>query len=224
MLDPAKIPPRDADDEVREQFLDHLMTALDHGLKAARTVAEGGTANADVLDEYAQALEAMRIGVAQNRLSASGWLDPTEDDVRNARHLVQLVRDDAPSKALVDPARRAARVVTDGWDVERFQSALLCLEDETLRVQHLGRIHEVLGLTIALFERGCRAGSFVPTPQDIAHVRRLQEIVIVDGAEARAGRLRLVQDLEARLPPGSILDDIENMGRGYAVKILYMNR
>lgn len=222
-LDPTKIENwRDGD--VMERYLDDLVTALDHGLKAARAVAEGGTPDVDLLDEYAQALEAMRIGVAHKKLASSGWLDPTEDDVRNARHLVQLVRDGAPSEALAEPARRAARVVTDGWDVERFQSALLCLEDESFRVQHLGRIHEVLELTIALFERGCRAGTFVPTPEDIANVRRLQEIVIVDGAEAQAGRLRLVQELKARLPRGSILDDIDDMGREYAVKILHMKR
>jgi hypothetical protein len=200
MLEPTNLPHRDADIEVQEQFLDDLMTAYIDGLRAARAVADGGPPDAGMLHEYAQALEIFRIGVLRGGPSASGFLEPTEDDVRNARHLVQLVREGAPSEALVEPARRAARVVTDGWDLERFQSALFCLEDEASRIQHIERIQEVLDLTIALFERGCRAASFVSTPLDIANVRRLREVAAADGAEALAERMGLVKELQARLP------------------------
>lgn len=225
MLDPTKFDPtkidRKADSELRERYLDDLQSAIIEGMRAARAVAGGGPANVDALDEYAEALEGLRVGVAHKLLSMSGWLEPTEDEVRDARHLVQLVREGAPSEALVEPARRAARVVTDGWDLERFQSALYCLEDEAFRVQHLERIQEVLDLTIALFERGCRAGSFVSTPADIANVRRLREIVTADGAEALAERLRLVQELDGRFPPYPFLDRTD---RDHVERLLYLQR
>ena len=190
-------------------------------MRAARAVAGGGPPNVELLDDYAQALEGMRLGVARKILSGSGWLEPTEDDVRDARHLVQLVREGAPREALIEPAQRAARVVTDGEDLERFQSALYCIEDEAFRVQHLERIQDVLDLTIAVFERGCRAASFVSAPADVANVRRLLEIVATDGAAALAERLRLVQELDGRLPPCSILDRTD---REEIQSFLYLER
>ncbi len=202
MLDPTKIPPRDAGSEVREQFLEDLISGTDDGLKAARIVAAGGPPDIDVLNNYAQALEVIRIEVAQKRLSF-GWVVPAEDDVQSARHLVELIREGAPREALIEPARRAARVMTDPWELEAFHGALYCLESEASRVQHLARIVEVLDQTLGLFERGCNVAGFVPTPVDIAKVRRLREIAATDGAEAQAPRLRLVKELQARLPPGS---------------------
>ncbi len=65
-----------------------------------------------MLNEYAQALEVLRVAIAQKRLHC-GWDEPTEDDVQNARRLVQPVREGAPSEALIEPALRAARVQTD---------------------------------------------------------------------------------------------------------------
>ena len=212
---------RGADPEDKGQILDDLQSAIIEGMRAARSVAKGGPPDVDLLDDYAQALEGMRIGVAHKLLSMSGWLEPTEDEVRTARHLVQLVREGAPSEALIEPARQAARVVTDGWDLERFQSALYCLEDEALCVQHLERIQEVLDLTIALFERGCRAASFVAAPADVANVRHLREIVVPDGAAALAERLRLVQELDGRLPPHSLLDRTD---REEIQRFLYLKR
>jgi hypothetical protein len=187
----TEIPARGAGGEAWRQFLDDLMTATIDGLTAARTVLAGGPPDIDVLNEYATALEVLRIGVAQKRV-CYGWIVPTEDDVRNARHLVQLVREGAPSDALIEPARRAARVMTDPEELETFHSALLCLENEASRVQHLPRIVEVLDRTVAFFERGCNVAGFVPTPVDIANVQRLREIAAADGAEALAERLRLV--------------------------------
>lgn len=114
MLDPTKFDPRRIDRgaglEAKEHYLSALDSALFHGLRAAQAVADGGPADADLLDEYAEALEGLRVGIAANLLSCNGWLVPTEDDVRNARHLVQLVRDGASSEALVEPARRASRM------------------------------------------------------------------------------------------------------------------
>lgn len=215
MVDLRRTPPKDSPLEVHEQYLSDFLEAMDDGLDAVRAVVNGGPANVDALDGYAQALEALHA-----RMVGSAWVEPTEDDVRNARHLVQLVREGAPSEALVEPARCAVRVVMDPWELERFQSALYCLEDDASRVQHLERIVEVLDLTLAFFERGCRVAGFVPTPVDIANVRRLREIAATDGVEVLAERLRLVKELEARLPPGFTIDPVEPE---YAAKRLYVD-
>src|SRR5215207_6268639 len=110
MLDPAKIPSR-ANVEAWEQFSNDLHRATENGLKAARTVAGGGPPDVNVLDEYAQALEVHRVAIAQKLWR--NWHQPTEADVQNARRLVQLVREGAPSEALIEPALRAVRVQTD---------------------------------------------------------------------------------------------------------------
>ena len=198
MLDPTKIP-RDAPLEVLEQYLSDTMSAFEDGLEAAKVVVAGGRPDVDALDRYAQALEALRIGVAHRALSF-GWVEPTEEDVRNARELVRLACDGAPGEALAEPARRAVRLVTDAWNLVGLQSALFCLEDDASRVQHLARILEVLDLTISIFERGCRVAGFVPAPADIARVRRLRELAAANGAEAHAELLRLIQEMDARLP------------------------
>jgi len=122
MLDPTKIP-SNADGEVWEQFFNDLHRAEEDGLKAARTVAGGGPPDVKVLDAYAQALEVLRVAVAQKKLR--GWFQPTKDDVQNARRLVQLIREGAPSEALIEPALRAARVMTDPVELREFHAALL---------------------------------------------------------------------------------------------------
>jgi hypothetical protein len=218
MLDPTKIPPRDA--EVWEQFYNDLDTAEEDGLKAARIVAGGGPPDVDVLDAYAQALEVKRVAIAQKKLHC-GWFVSTEDDVRNARHLVQLIREGAPSEALIEPALRAARAQTDPVELREFHAALLCLEDEAARARHIEVIKEVLDQTVALFERGCNVAGFAPTPQDLANVRRLREIVATDGAEVLGERLRLVKELQARMPAGSNAVAFE---REYVVRFLYRGR
>jgi len=220
MLDRTKIPPRGADREVWEQFLDELLSAMDHGWKAAQTIAGGGPPDVNVLDEYVQALEVCRVAIAENRLSC-GWEQPTEDDVRNARYLVQLIREGAPSEALMEPALRVVRAHTDPVKLRELHAALLCLEDEASRGRHLAAIKEVLDQTVALFERGCNVAGFVPTPLDMANVRRLREIAATDGAEALAERLRLVKELLSRVPPGSTIDAF---GREFVVRFLYRNQ
>ena len=222
MLDPTKIPTRGAGSEVWMQFLDEVQSGMIVGMRAARTVAGGGPPDVDVLEKYAQAMEVLRIGIAQKTL-CDGWTQPTDDDVRNARLLVELIREGAPSEALIEPARRAARVMSDPWELEAFHSALYGLENEASRVQHLPRIVEVLDQTLAFFERGCNVAGFVPTPVDIANVRRLREIAATDGAEALAERLRLVKELLARLPRGSTVDAIVPEWED-AVEFLYLKR
>jgi hypothetical protein len=218
MLDPTKIP-SNADGEAWEQFFNDLHRAEADGLKVARTVANGGPPNVKVLDEYAHALEVLRAVVAQKKLH--GWFQPTEDDVQNARRLVQLIREGAPSEALIEPALRAARVMTDPVDMQEFHAALLCLEDEASRSRHLAAIKEVLDQTVAMFERGCNVAGFVPTPLDLAHVRRLREVAATDGAKVLAERQRLVRDLLARLPERS---GILGCGPEFVVRFLYRNR
>ncbi|HZF52156.1 MAG TPA: hypothetical protein VE093_26060 [Polyangiaceae bacterium] len=220
MLDPTKIPPRGGDGEVWDQFLDALMTATDDGLTTARIVAGGGPPDIDVLDEYAHALEVLRVGVAQKRLSF-GWVQPTEDDVQSARHLVQLIREGAPSEALIEPALRAVRLQTDPQELGEFHAALYCLENEAVRIRHLEGIKRILDQTVALFERGCNVAGFAPTPLDLAKVRRLREMVATDEAEALAERLHLVKELLARLPEGSTVDAL---GREHAARFLYRGR
>jgi hypothetical protein len=203
MRDYTKIPPRDADIEVRGQYLDDLLSAITDGAEAVKAVAEGGIPNVDVLDEYAQAMEGLRIGVEAKRLSFE-WIEPTEEDVRDARALVQLVREGAPAEALIEPARRAARVYTDSWALNVYESALIFLEDEDARVKHQDRIKQVLDKTIAMFERGCSVAGFVPTASDVASVRRLRELATEDGEGALLERRRLVKEGLARLPPHNI--------------------
>src|SRR5262245_57858773 len=116
----------------RERYLDAVQSAIIDGMRAALAVAGGRAPDVDTLINYAEGMDELRVGFAQGRLHF-GWIQPTEDDVRNVRHLVQLVREGVPGVALIEPARRAARVVTDPWDLERFYSALLCLEKDAWR-------------------------------------------------------------------------------------------
>lgn len=195
--------------------LGELGSALLDGVVAAEAVANGDPANLEALQNYAEAMEVLHRGVIGGTMSF-GWVEPTEADVHNARHLVQLVDQGAPRAALTEPSRRAARVCTDTWALGRFQSALFCLEDETTRVKHLERITEVLDMTIALFERGCHVASFAPTPQDLANARRLRQIATAESAEVSRERRRLVADLGARLPSCN-----EELARDMATESLY---
>ena len=220
MLDPTKIPSR-ADEKAWEQFFNDVVRATEDGLKAARVVAAGGPPDVNVLDAYAHALEMHRIAIAQKLWC--NWLQPTEDDVQNARRLVQLVREGAPSEALIEPAVRSARVTTDPGELEEFHAALLCLEDEASRSRHLAAIMEILDQTAAIFERGCNVAGFVPTPQDLANVRRLREVAAADGEEVQAPRRRLVKELLARLPPGSNIEAFRH-DFDFVVRFLYRAR
>jgi exonuclease VII small subunit len=217
MREPTKMHTHDA----QEHFLEYVISATDDGLKAARTVVDGGPPDLAALKEYALVLEVIRDAIAQNRLNC-GWLVPTEDDVQNALHVVDLVREGAPNEALIEPALRAARVQTDPQELEDLHAALVCVEDEALRVRHLEAIKRVLDKAVALFERGCSVAGFVPTPIDLANVRRLQEIAATTGAEARAERLRLAKELVDRFPPCSIVNGF--VERKDVARFLYRGR
>jgi hypothetical protein len=221
MLNPTRNHSCGIELDARAQLLDDLMTTTGDGEDAARAVASGGPPDVDVLDKYAQALEVIRVEVAQKTLHF-GWIQPTEDDVRNARHLVQLIREGAPSEMLLEPAQRAARVMTDPSELGGFHSALYCLADEATRIQHLPRIALVLDRALAFFERGFNVAGFVPTPTDVANVRSLREVTATNGEEALAERQRLVKELLGRLPPGSTVDCMIEWED--KVRILYLNR
>jgi hypothetical protein len=186
------------------QYLDDLLSAMIDGHSEVRALMAGGAADLETLEKYAEALETLRVGIADKKLHF-GWIVPTEEDVANARRLVRLVREGAPAGALIEPAVAVARVTTDADNLERFHAALLCLRDETFRAQHLPRVLEVLDLTSAAFERGCRAAGFVAASGHVADVRHLRDLAAADRPEALADCVRLAKDLEASLPPHSVL-------------------
>jgi hypothetical protein len=107
-----------------------LIVAFYNGARAAQTIADGGAPNLDALAAGAEALAEIHLRFSRGTADFA-WIKPTEDDVQNARHLAALVRQGAPSPALVEPARRAVRVATDSEALARFQRILVCLEDET---------------------------------------------------------------------------------------------
>lgn len=216
MLNPRQVP-RGGSLEANEEYLERFMRAMDRGMAAVQALAAGGPPDADGLDAYAEVLDALRIGAEDGTLSAGAFLEPTEDDVSKARVLAELVRDGAAHEVLVEAARSARRVVTDGADLLMFQAALFCLEDEASAIAHLDRIREVLAETILLFDRGCRASTFISTPADVAQVRRLRELVLSDGAEVAAERRQLVHDLGARLPRTGGIDDRETAARALSM-------
>jgi len=95
--------------EASERCLSAFVSAFDDGLEAVRAVANGGPANVDALDGYAQALETLRIGAVSD-----GHARPTEDDVQAARSLVDLARAEEPSEELIALARRVIQITHEG--------------------------------------------------------------------------------------------------------------
>jgi hypothetical protein len=188
----------------RTQYLDDLLSAMVDGHNETRALVAGGTPNVETLEKYAEALETLRVGIANKKVHF-GWVVPTEEDVAAARRLAHLVQEGASAGALIEPAVAVARVTTDADNLERFHAALLCLQDETFRAQYLPRVLEVLDLTSAAFERGCRAAGFVAASGHVADVRRLRDLAAADRPEALVDCVRLAKDLEASLPPHSVL-------------------
>lgn len=182
---------------------DLLITIVGDGLidgeKAARAVVAGGAPDLDALVRGAEGMNVLRLEIAKGTMSA-GWIRPTEDDVSNARHLVQLVREGAPREELLEPARRVVRVIVDPNALGVLCDALLWLEEEASRLEHLAEVRKALDVAVSLFERGCDVDGFVPTLEDLARLRRLREIAITDGAEALEERRLLVAELWARMP------------------------
>jgi hypothetical protein len=219
MLDPTKVPDW-ANGGVRERYIDEMLSALLDGLAAARAVAAGGPVSIDTIEKYADALDALRIGTSEGKLHFT-WVVPTAEDVAAARHLALLGLEGAPSSALIEAAERASRVMTDSYDLERLHSALLCLQDETFRAEHRGGIQEALQRAVTIFMRGCHVAGFVSSSVDADNVRRLQRLAAADGPEALAECLHLAKELEARLPPYSMLNVTE---RDEIPSFLYLER
>jgi hypothetical protein len=311
MPDLTRKPPDDAPPEAHEQYLSDFMSALDDGLEAVRIAASGGAPDADTLDGYAQALEALRIGA----VARGGWMRPTEEDVRAARHLAQLVREGAPPEALTEAALRvhavtakpdeaqqragevgiedvtgldfiqgaqAAWTVVSGGvpDLERLDRLAVALDvlvramtegtlpsvgsemtDEDVRdarrlvklvregapreelteaalrvycrnagrsvlvgLRHVlpwlggeataalrhfsepapGAVEGDLAKAVSFFERCNSAVGFTPTPDDLARLRRLQEIAAAENGAELVEKRRLAQELLARLPTRTV--------------------
>jgi hypothetical protein len=219
MLDHTKLE-RWADQDVRESYINELLSAILDGLTEARAAAAGGGMNVQTIERYADALDALRTGTVHGKLHFT-WVVPTEADVAAARHLAQVGRQGASREALMEAGERAARVMTDSYDLERLHSALLCLQDETFRAQHRVGIQEALRRALTIFERGCHVAGFVSTAVDADNVRRLRHFSATEGPEALVECLRLAKEMEARLPPHSMLNVTE---RQDIPELLYLER
>jgi hypothetical protein len=187
-----------------EETVFFVMDGISDGEKAAWSVATGGEPDLEQLDRFAEALDVLRQGMTSGRLYG-GW-EPTEEDVRAARHLAQLVREGAPREALIEPARRAACVVTDPCALGQLCNILPWLAGEARRIADgegppkPDRVREMLDGAAAYFERGGDVAGFVPSPEDLARVQRLRELVTVESDDELAERQRLARELWARLP------------------------
>jgi hypothetical protein len=185
--------------------LEAIADAMEAGTRATQALSTGGEPNLEVLDRYAEMLEAFRVLVAQGRASI-GWIEPTEDDVAAARHLVRLVRAGASREALVEPARRVYRITADPSAERLLYYVLPWLAGEVNRIDDDGRepdpeqVRKMLDATAAYFERGGKVLGYVPTSEDLARVRRLRELVAAGGGEELAERHRLAKELWAQLP------------------------
>jgi hypothetical protein len=192
-----------------------ILEALEDGESAAKAVTTGGEPDLLVLDQYAEMLEAYRVAFARGKMT-SGWIEPTEEDVAAARHLVQLVRGGAPRGALVEPARRVYRITADPGAMVGLCHVLPWLAGEATRVAAWGEpdpkdVRKMLDEATAFFERGGNVRGFVPTPEDLARVRRLRELVTAGGGEELAERQRLAKELSARLAQNDSAEAIRRM-------------
>jgi hypothetical protein len=188
---------------------DAVIDSLFDGSEAARVVMDGGAPNLDVLDRYAWAMEVLRVRIAAGTMWF-GWVDPTEDDLRNVRNLVQLVREGASPEALAEPALRAYGVRANPWALCNLCAVLPWLAGEARRIApghgppKPDQVRELLDTAAAYFERGGEVAGFAPSPEDLARVRRLRELVAATSEEELSERRRLVKELEARLPEDSV--------------------
>lgn len=192
MCDDADRPALDAG----ERMLSEVISAMDDGEAAVRACAEGDYTDPEVLDRYVQALEKFRAGVV------AGGVKPTEDDVRAVQRLADLVRAGAPREELVPCASRALHITEDpGASLDLLCMALPWLAGQApglLGFRHAPEPDEVrqhLDAAVSFVERGGGAG-FTPLPDDVDRVRRLRELIEIDGPERR----RLASELWARMP------------------------
>lgn len=188
-----------------------LAHAFIEGERNVGIVANGGKPDSDKLVRLAQAMDALRSGVAAGTM-CFGWVRPTEEDVRMAFRLVDLVRNGAPQESLIEPAWHVYRVTADPGALYSLCALLPWLagepcEDEPSVENALFNLDAAL----AFFERGGNVAGFVPTPEDAARVRRLRELVAVEGADALEERRRLAAELWARVPQDNVSEGIRRI-------------
>lgn len=188
-----------------------LTIALSDGEEHALAVTKGGEPDIEKLERYAQAMDALRVGVANGTMCA-GWVRPTEEDVWAAFQLVEHVRAGAPRESLVEPAWRAYRAVADPGALYALGCVLPQLAGEPCEEEDSPEhVEYILDRGIAFFERGGEVAGFVPTSGDLACVRRLRELATTEDAEALEERRRLVAALWARYPQDAISEGIRRI-------------
>jgi len=193
--------------EASEREVSALVDAEEEGVEALTSLLRGDRANVEALDRYVQVFEVLRGG------RIAGGYKPTEDDVRNARRLVDSVREGAPHEAVVALAMRVFRVSQDPAGLSCLCGVLPLLAGRTTSVDGIrGAPHEYmqnivrirLDIALAFFERGGEVEGYVVTPEDLVRVRRLHEIALEDGPERRA----LAAQLWSRMPR-TFTEDVE---------------
>lgn len=196
----------DEDDEEGpdSSFLDNASTALDEGEEHARVVSEGGEPDLGTLERLVGALVSIR-----DRRIWYGWVLPTDEDLKIAEHLVELVRSGAPREALVEPAWHVYRTIADPVALYSVGGLLLWLAgepcEEEPRVEHRWAI---MDRAVAFFERGGNVAGFVPGPEDVARIRRLRELLDEGDSEERR---RLASEQWARYPRDNVTDGIRRI-------------
>jgi hypothetical protein len=187
--------------------IDALMRAMGEGEQMAREMAEGQAPDVPTLHAFAEALEALRIGVDAGKIGA-GWIHPTVQDVEAARRLAVLAGGPM-SDELRALALRVYRVTADPQALYFLCEVLGALMGETPNASPFVNILLMLERAEAFLVRGGEVAGFVPTAEDLARVRRLRAVAFEPGAEAAAERQAIVAELTARMPT----DDIARAAR-----------
>ena len=201
MTDPTD---EDDDEGPASGLLGEVNDGLREGKKNVRAVSEGGEPDLGNLERLVGAMIAIR-----DRKIWYGWVLPTEEDVKIAEHLVDLVRSGAPREALVEPARHVYRSIADPEALYSVGGLLLWLAgepcEEEPRVEHRWAI---MDRAVAFFERGGNVAGFVPGPEDVARIRRLRELLDEGDSEERR---RLASEQWARYPRDNVTDGIRRI-------------
>lgn len=87
-----------------------MMDALAAGEDAVRAIAEGAPPPVETLQDLADLLDAIRVGVANGTL-ATNLTVPTEADVEAARELTRRAREGAPPTELRELAHRVEQAL-----------------------------------------------------------------------------------------------------------------
>jgi hypothetical protein len=196
--------------EERDRWVNWLIESEDGGERAAWEIVQGKSPDVAALERWAEAMEVMRQEIADGRLGA-GWIRPTEADVEAARDLARRAREGASPEELRGLALRVYRVTADPNALYGLCHLLGALDRDVPPKQEVPSIPAVLDRALAFFERGGEVAGFSPTPEDVEHLRRLQEVAL-DPAAAEE-RLRLTKALIARMPNEYIATTAIEQGR-----------